>query len=214
MILSVLAGEEVVVHPLPADGDWSKSTPRTAHIIAPLEPKQLDQRGAETAGWIAYLPAGDPICRGDRMGVQGQGFTVHGEPGRWAICTVVQLVAGARSATINLRRPDTSAWAAAAEATTVTPGAVYASAVPAGIQAQVNRSDADAETAEELVTRHPYIVTVDQDLAPLEGDEVRVTSCPEDLSLVDRTLRIDRVVRGTERFERQLLCTLIDLPKS
>jgi hypothetical protein len=205
-----LGGEDVTVLALPGDGDWSEVEERVVRTIAPLEP-HLSETNGTLAGWQLYLPAGDPISRTARVRVRGVVHSVEGQPDVWpGTCVVVRVVTAARSALVSLRKPETSAWSDDEKATVVTPANVYASAVPAGIQAQINRSNNDAVSAEETLSEQPYVVTIDQDLPPAEDDEVLVTACPEDLSMVGRVLRIEHVVRGTERFERQLLCTLID----
>jgi hypothetical protein len=128
------------------------------------------------------------------------------------------VAAGTRNAVVTLRRPATTEWdpdaADGRGATVTTPGAVYASQVSARIQAQINRSHNDTTTAEETVTVPPYLVTVDHDLQPHDGDEVQVVTCAGDPTLVGQPLRIDHVLRGTERFERDLFCTLTYVPTS
>jgi hypothetical protein len=122
------------------------------------------------------------------------------------------VVATSRNAIVNLRRPSTTGWIPEDRITGVVPGEVYASNVTARIQAQINRSDNDAESAEETLTVPPYLVTVDYGLEPFDGDEVEVVTCTGDPMLVGRSFRVDHTVHGTERFERDLFCTLVDVP--
>lgn len=123
---------------------------------------------------------------------------------------------GTRNAVVTLRRPSTMAWDESANdgkgATVPTPGAAYASNVTARIQALITRSDNDAESAEETITAPPYLVTLGHEQPCREGDEIEVTACVGDALLVDRFLRVDHVVLGTERVERDVLCTLIEAP--
>lgn len=121
------------------------------------------------------------------------------------------VTAQARNAAVTLRRPDTTTWDEAARATIPVPGATYAVAVTATIQALTSNA-ADPITGEEQVTAPAYIVAVDSALAPLDGDEIDVVICLGDEALEGRTFRIDRVGYGTDRAERDLYATLTDLP--
>lgn len=119
-----------------------------------------------------------------------------------------------RSAVVALSKPSTPVWSDVTEATSVTPPAPYASNLAARITSQISRSrDSDVDIAEETLTVAQYVVSVDHDVEPFEGDEVTVTSCPGDLALQGRTLQVQSVVRGSNRLERDLFCTLLGIPR-
>lgn len=206
-----LGGEDVTVLDQPVDGNWLDVVERVVTTLAPPEPHRSDAADVATSGWIIYLPGGDPIGQEDRVRLRGRTYSVQGQPNDWGDFIAVQLAAGTHSALVSLRTPGITAWSDQDEATTTTPAATYATSVPAGIQAQANRSDIDAVSAEESVAKQPYVVTLGPDVAPNDGDEVEVSACADDPSLVGRVLRVEHVLRGTGRFERQLLCTLIDI---
>jgi hypothetical protein len=129
------------------------------------------------------------------------------------------VVATSRNAVGSLRHaspadtnPDDS-WATSDQSTHVTPGATYASNVPARIQSLItHRSDTDRDVAEEILTSASYLVTIDIDWPVREGDLYAVDQCDGDTTLQTRLLRIEHVVRGTERFERDLFCNLLEAP--
>jgi hypothetical protein len=104
-------------------------------------------------------------------------------------------------------------WDPTHKATSPTAGAPIASDVPARIQALVQRG-VDVETADETVTVPPYLVQLHRDLVVPAGAEISVTACAGDLQLQGRDLRVDDPVLGSERFTRDLRCTLIDRPTS
>lgn len=84
----------------------------------------------------------------------------------------------------------------------------YATAVRARIQILAARGDDLVASAEETIVAPGYMVEVDYGQDAHEGDVVEVTTCEEDPTLEGRTLRVDQVVRGTDRFTRGLFCTL------
>lgn len=84
----------------------------------------------------------------------------------------------------------------------------YATAVRARIQALAARGRDVVQTADETVTIPGYLVEVDYGQDAKVGDTIVVDKCPDDKTLVDRRLRVDEVGKGSERFVRDLFCTL------
>jgi hypothetical protein len=126
------------------------------------------------------------------------------------------VAAGTRNATGTLRHAaeggDQADWDPVDRVTVPLDGAAYAADVTARIQSLVtHRSDAQVEVAEDLVITASYLVTVDLDLEATEGDTFTVATCT-DTTLVDQIFRVEHVVRGTERFERDLFCNLLEPP--
>jgi hypothetical protein len=94
-----------------------------------------------------------------------------------------------------------------------TPARRTPSHITARIQSLVtHRSDAQVVVAEDVVITASYLIAVDRDLEVIEGDAFTVETCPGDSDLVDRILRVEHVVLGTERFERDLFCNLLEPP--
>jgi hypothetical protein len=126
------------------------------------------------------------------------------------------VAAGTRNATGTLRRHAAdrrqAGWDPDTRTTTPDAGTAYAEHITARIQSLVtHRSDAQVVVAEDVVITASYLVTVDRDLEVIEGDAFTVETCPR-LHLVDRILRVEHVVLGTERFERDLFCNLLEPP--
>lgn len=125
------------------------------------------------------------------------------------------VAASTRNATGTLRRPangdDASGWDPTTRTTTPATEASYAAHVTARIQSMVtNRADNARIVAEDTIITASYLVAVDHDVAATEGDEFTVETCRGDLPLVGRILRVDHVVRGTDRAERDLYCNLLE----
>lgn len=114
---------------------------------------------------------------------------------------------GTKTARVALRLPGTtSRWDEASQSTVTEPYAPYASDVPARVQALAN--DARVITAaEQTVTVTGYLIAVPADLAPQRGHIVTVSGSGDPL-LDGRELKVDDVVRGSLRFERDLYCSL------
>lgn len=102
----------------------------------------------------------------------------------------------------------TTGWSEEDQKTVASGGAPYATAVRAGVQVLAAGGTDTAEAAEETVPTPGYLVAVDHGQDAQVGDMVKVTANPDDTSLVDQLLRVDHVVHGSERFQRDLLCTL------
>lgn len=122
------------------------------------------------------------------------------------------VAAATMTATVNLRKPGgTKTWNTTTRRTEYTGASPYATAQPARIQAQTVRTvrSGQEEVAEETLQIAGYLVAIALDQEPAAGDLVDVTASSDPL-LTGRTLRIHDVVRGSLRFERDLLCTLAD----
>jgi hypothetical protein len=172
------------------------------------------------AGGKLYLNATDlPV--GSRIQVRGvTAYVVEildledfGGLGHYEVTlSSVPRAAETRTAVVSLSRPTAGGWDVDDEITTPAADSTYASNLAARITAVVSRASTDdVVTAEETLTVASYIVEVDHDEEPFEGDMVTVTSCPGDSTLEDRTLLVSRVVRGSTRLERQLFCDLRDI---
>lgn len=84
----------------------------------------------------------------------------------------------------------------------------YAADVPARIQALSGQARV-IQLADDTETIADYLVAIPAEHAPKAGHLVDVTASG-DAALTGRTLRIEKVATGTERFERDLFCTLDD----
>ncbi|WP_248582597.1 DUF6093 family protein [Nocardioides sp. InS609-2] len=110
--------------------------------------------------------------------------------------------------TIALREPGTvQTWSDELERNVATPKTPYFTG-GCRIQALTGQARVIA-VAEDDETIADYLITVPRDVEPLEGHLARVTAV-DDAVLINRTLRVERVVRGTQRFERDIFCTLAD----
>jgi hypothetical protein len=136
-------------------------------------------------------------------------------PPRWGALHA-QAAAGTRTdATVDVRVPGTTPrWNNDRKRTEATDATPFATKVPARIlalTASTNTSTQDA--ADDTVRVIGYRISVPlgkaNDARLLPGVLVDVVSCSDPL-LVGRTLRVEDVVRGSHRFERDLLCTLND----
>lgn len=113
------------------------------------------------------------------------------------------------TAEVSLSRGTGGTWAPGDRRTTFEGATPYATSVRARVQILAARGDETAEVAGETVTDPGYlVVVVDAGQDASEGDVVTVIKNREDASLVNRTLRVDHVARGSEIFERDLFCTL------
>lgn len=119
------------------------------------------------------------------------------------------VLAGTRTATVSLRKPgSTRQWNPDTQSTDTVPLTPYAPDVAARIQV-VPTQERTVEVAGGTTHVRDYLVTLDPALLPVDEDLVDITAC-SDPALVDRTLRIVDVVRGSLRFERVVYCTLND----
>lgn len=84
-----------------------------------------------------------------------------------------------------------------------TPAAPY---FTGACRAQQQRQPQEASTGGEEISNHDYLVTVPASVVSVEiGHVVKVTAAV-DASLVGRVLQITDVQRGTEIWERDLIC--------
>lgn len=103
---------------------------------------------------------------------------------------------------------ETTSWSEDLDRTVVVLAPAYATAQRARVQAlQTSAGRDQAETAEESLEVTDYLVTLPHDLTPEVGHLIKVTEA-DDAELVDRFLRVAGVVRGSERFERDVYATL------
>lgn len=73
---------------------------------------------------------------------------------------------------------------------------------------QAINSASSAMAAGQDVTQRSYLVAIDADAAPIQqGWPVKITACTNDPQLVGTTLYVADVQLGSERFERDLICT-------
>lgn len=110
---------------------------------------------------------------------------------------------------VALREPGTTqAWSDAAEAMVATPLAAYAVDVPARVQALSGQARV-VQLAADTEVIADYLVVVPADHVVASGHLVDVTAAG-DAALTGRTLRVEKVARGTELWERDLFCILDD----
>lgn len=135
-------------------------------------------------------------------------------PERWQQ-THGTVFAKTMTATVNLRKPGgTKTFNNTTRRTEYTGATPYATDQAARIQAQTSRAVQPVEEqAEETLQVAGYLVTLtfDRDPAaePATGDLVDVIDSADPL-LTGRTLKINDVMRGSLRFERDIYCTLVD----
>lgn len=112
------------------------------------------------------------------------------------------------TATVALRHPGTTQeWSTELQENVETPLAAYAT-TRCRVQALATQAPA-VVAAEDTETVAKYLLTVPDGLASLEGDLATVSDAG-DSQLDGRTLRVEQVIRGSLRFERDLICTLTD----
>jgi hypothetical protein len=116
---------------------------------------------------------------------------------------------GAMRGRVALREPGTTQeWSDEDEAMVATPLPAYATDVPARIQALAGQARVVQLAGDEEVIAD-YLVTIPAARVVAGGQLVDVTTS-DDPDLTGRTLRVETAVRGTERFQRDLFCTLDD----
>lgn len=110
---------------------------------------------------------------------------------------------------VALREPGTQqVWSDAEEQNVAVPKTPYATAVPARVQALAGQARV-IQLADDTEVIADYLVVVPAAHVVAGGHLVDVTTAA-DPDLVGRTLRVEKAVRGTELFERDLFCTLDD----
>lgn len=111
---------------------------------------------------------------------------------------------------VSLRKPGSSGeeWSDELEQNVATPHPPYASDVPARILALSGQARV-VQLADDDEVIADYLVAIPAGQVAETGHLVDVTATG-DPDLTGRTLRVEKVVRGTERFERDLYCTLDD----
>lgn len=110
---------------------------------------------------------------------------------------------------VALREPGTQqVWSPVLEQNTAVPKDPYATDVPARVLALSGQARV-IQLADDTEVIADYLVTVPASRVVATGHLVDVTACT-DADLTGRALRVEKVVRGTERFERDLFCTLDD----
>lgn len=183
-----------------------------------LEPDAAEALGVET-GLEGRLFANDlDLPAGSKVTVRGQGgylgAVTRYDDGSGLSHSEVEVTprspaAAARTATVSLLRDGEPTWSKTDRRTTVGPGTAYETGLAAAVGVSAATRSFVQLVAEESVTDTPYVVKLDRDVAPDQGDYVRVDDCPGDASLVGRVLRIQHVARGGTRLERLLVCSLL-----
>lgn len=110
----------------------------------------------------------------------------------------------------------TSAWDDTVKRTVTTLVDPFAANIPARVQAELGRGaalKAQDDAVDDLVRVDGYLIAVPRSFAGDEqlaiGTLISVTG-GDDTLLAGRVLRVTDIVRGTNRFERNLLATLND----
>lgn len=112
------------------------------------------------------------------------------------------------TATASIREPGgTPGWDEEAEESTLVPHDPYFTG-PCRVQALATQAGL-AVVAEDPETVASYLITVPASVTATEEQLVTVTDTG-DPALEGKTLRIRQVVRGSLRFERDLICTFAD----
>lgn len=99
-------------------------------------------------------------------------------------------------------------WSDADDQNIAVPLAPYATDVPARVQALAGQARV-IQLADDTEVIADYLVVIPAARVVAGGHLVDVTAC-DDPDLLGRTLRVEKAVRGTELFERDLFCTLDD----
>jgi hypothetical protein len=134
-------------------------------------------------------------------------------PAGWA-ATHAPVAAGFMTeATISLRKPGGTGthFDDTAGRTVATAIPAFATGVPARILALTESSVPPQDAVEDQVRVLGYRISVPRDTTTTglhEGDLVTVTACPGDPMLVAAEFKVTDIVRGTHRFQRDLICDL------
>jgi hypothetical protein len=119
------------------------------------------------------------------------------------------VVLGTLRGLVDLREPGTlQTWNPATEQNDVTPKAAYATDVPARVLALSGQARI-LQLADDTEVIADYLVVIPAEHVVAGGHLIDVTDS-EDPALNGRTLRVEKAAMGTERFERDLFCTLDD----
>jgi hypothetical protein len=116
-------------------------------------------------------------------------------------------------ATISLRKPGGTGTPStpALGRTVSTANAPFATGVPARILALTESSVPPQDAVEDQVRVLGYRISVPRDTTTTgldEGDLVTVTTCTGDPMLVGAEFKVTDIVRGTHRFQRDLIADL------
>lgn len=110
---------------------------------------------------------------------------------------------------VALREPGTQQdWKPELEQNIAVPLDPYATDVPARVLALSGQARV-VQLADDTEVIADYLVAIPASYVVASGHLVDITATG-DPDLTGRSLRVEKVVRGTERFERDLFCTLDD----
>lgn len=120
------------------------------------------------------------------------------------------VVLGMLRGLVSIREPgsDGETWSDEKEQMVAVPKTPYATAVAARVLALSGQARV-LQLADDTEVVADYLVVIPADQVVAGGHLVEVTDS-EDPSLNGRTLRVEKVAMGTERFARDLFCTLDD----
>lgn len=112
---------------------------------------------------------------------------------------------------VALREPGSlgEEWSDELEQNVAIPKPAYATNVPARIQALAGQARV-IQLAEDTEVVADYLVVIPADQDVVDGGHLVDVTATGDPALTGRSLRVEKVVHGTERFERDLFCTLDD----
>lgn len=183
-----------------------------------LDPQAADDLGVETGleGRLFAndldLPAGSRIL--DRGAGGYLGAVTRYDDGGHLSHSEVEVTprppaAARRTATVSLTDPaeTTRDWDAENEVTREVPAAPYAAGLSATIEQVGDGTRADV--ADEIVRQAPYLVKLTQGQGVSTGHIVTVLDASDPL-LIGRRLRVEHVVLGSTRLQRELFCSLDD----
>lgn len=184
-----------------------------------LEPEVADELGTQTGLEGTLWANATDLTPGSRFTIRGQagylGAATRYDDGNGLDHVEVEVtprppMAAQRTAVVSLIDPadSTTAWDDEDEVTRTTPATPYADSVTATIAEAAKSSR--VEVAEEIVRIAPYLVTVHRDIEARAGHLVKVITAPGDSLLQGRQLRVEHVVLGSQRLQRQLYCSIDD----
>jgi len=73
-------------------------------------------------------------------------------------------------------------------------------------RAQQQKQPQVATTGEQRVSTHDYLVTIPASVTAVKLGHIVTVTAAEDASLIGRPLKVVDVIRGTEIWERDLIC--------
>jgi hypothetical protein len=130
-------------------------------------------------------------------------------PTDWAATHQVPAQKTMVGATATLRNPGTvQAWSVPLEQMVAVPKTPYAVDQPCRALA-LSQQAKEVVAADDPETVADYLIVVPAALEPAEKDLVTI-ACPSDPLLDGRVLEVQQVVRGSIRWERDLMCNLVD----